>query len=108
MKNKKEWLIITTLVMAIVMTFTLMLTPISVSANARDDYEQAQAELNKIEQQLNSIKDTKQKQQQEQKKYQLQHQKCLIQQLILLKAQKNYKIYLRILSMKLKCFNYRR
>ena len=72
MKNKKEWLIITTLVMAIIMTFTLMAAPISVSANARDDYEQAQAELNKIEKQLNSIKDTKQKQQQEQKNAQKQ------------------------------------
>ncbi|MBE6895083.1 MAG: hypothetical protein E7483_05745 [Ruminococcaceae bacterium] len=39
--------------------------PVVTSANAKEDYEQAQAELEKIEKELNSIKDTKKKQQQE-------------------------------------------
>jgi len=72
MKNKKEWLTITALVVAVFMVFTIIVAPVGVSANARDDYEEAQAELNKIEAQLNSLKDAKQKQQQEQKNAQKQ------------------------------------
>ena len=71
MKNKKEWLIITALVMAIVMVVTVGM-PLSVAANAREDYESAQEELNRIEKELSAIKDTKQKQQQEQKNAQTQ------------------------------------
>ena len=72
MKNRKEWLAITSLVMAIIMTLSIAVAPISVSANARDEYESAQAELNRIESQLSTIKDTKLKQQQEQKNAQSQ------------------------------------
>ncbi len=71
MKNKREWLIITALVMAIVMVVTVGM-PLSVAANAREDYESAQEELNRIEKELSAIKDTKQKQQQEQKNAQTQ------------------------------------
>ena len=49
MKNRKEWLAITSLVMAIIMTLSIAVAPISVSANARDEYESAQAELNRID-----------------------------------------------------------
>lgn len=71
MKNKREWLIITALFMAIVMVVSVGM-PLSVAANAQEDYEAAQEELNKIESQLSSIKDTKKKQQQEQKNAQTQ------------------------------------
>ena len=47
MKNRKEWLIITSLVMAIVMVLSVGM-PLSVAANARDDYEEAQQELESI------------------------------------------------------------
>ncbi|MBQ6897083.1 MAG: peptidoglycan DD-metalloendopeptidase family protein [Oscillospiraceae bacterium] len=71
MKNRKEWLIITSLVMAIVMVLSVGM-PLSVAANARDDYEEAQQELESIEKELNAIKDTKKKQEQEQKNAQTQ------------------------------------
>ena len=67
MKNRREWLILTSLIVAVVMAFAVIAAPVEVFANARDDYEAAQAELNKIEAQLSSIKDAKLKQQQEQK-----------------------------------------
>ena len=72
MKKRREWIIITALVMAVIMVASVITMPISVSANARDDYEAAQAELNKIEAQLSNIKDAKKKQEQEQKNAQTQ------------------------------------
>ena len=72
MKNKREWLILTSLIVAVVMVFAVIAAPVEAFANAREDYEAAQAELNKIEAQLSSIKDTKLKQQQEQKNAQTQ------------------------------------
>ena len=72
MKKRREWLAISALSLAIMVALTVVFTPVSVYANARDDYEQAQKELNAIEAQLNTIKDTKLKQQQEQKNAQTQ------------------------------------
>ena len=71
-KNRKEWLAITSLVMAIVMVVSIGFTPVNVYANARDDYEAAQEELEKMEANLQAIKNTKQKQEQEQKNAQTQ------------------------------------
>ena len=57
MKNKREWLILTSLIVAVVMVFAVIAAPVEAFANAREDYEAAQAELNKIEAQLSSMKD---------------------------------------------------
>lgn len=62
MDKKLTRIIAAVLVMLMVAT---ALVPVFASANAKEDYEAAQAELNRIEKELNSIKDTKKKQQQE-------------------------------------------
>lgn len=62
MEKKLTKIIATVLVVLMVATAVI---PVIISANAREDYEQAQAELEKIEKELNSIKDTKKKQEQE-------------------------------------------
>ena len=64
-----------TRIMAAVLVALMLITavvPVMSFANAQDDYEAAQAELNKIEKELNSIKDTKKKQQQEKQNTQKQ------------------------------------
>ena len=58
MDKKLTRIIAAVLVMLMVAT---ALVPVFASANAKEDYEAAQAELNRIEKELNSIKDTKKK-----------------------------------------------
>ncbi|MBR2029084.1 MAG: peptidoglycan DD-metalloendopeptidase family protein [Oscillospiraceae bacterium] len=57
-----------TRILAVVLVMLMMATaavPSFVSADAREDYEAAQAELDRIEKELGNIKDTKKKQQEE-------------------------------------------
>ena len=61
--NKKITRIVAAVLVALMLVTALV--PVLSYANAKEDYEAAQAELNKIEKELNSIKDTKKKQQQE-------------------------------------------
>ena len=64
MKKRKSFITMAAVVLAFVMTFA-MAAPMVVSATAQDDYNAAQAELDRIEKELNSIKSTIKKQEKE-------------------------------------------
>ena len=64
MKNKKRLTSVVAAVVAFVMIFSMAL-PLMAGATAKDDYDAAQAELNRIEKELNSIKNTIKKQEKE-------------------------------------------
>lgn len=64
MKNKKRTVTMAAVVLAFVMAFAVAM-PVVANATAQDDYNAAQAELDKIEKELNSIKSTIKKQEKE-------------------------------------------
>lgn len=64
MKNKKRTVTMIAVVLAFVMAFAVAM-PVVANATAQDDYNAAQAELDKIEKELNSIKSTIKKQEKE-------------------------------------------
>lgn len=71
MKNSKLVVRIVSIVLLLAMCLTLIL-PIFVQAAAKDDYNAAQAELDRISKELNGIKNEKKKQQEEKKSAQTQ------------------------------------
>ena len=71
MKIKRSLVTIITLVLAFSMVFAAAM-PVKVNANAQDDYNAAQAELDRIEKELSSIKNTIKKQEKEKKNAQTQ------------------------------------
>ncbi|MBP1572086.1 MAG: peptidoglycan DD-metalloendopeptidase family protein [Oscillospiraceae bacterium] len=64
MKNRKRTVTMAAVVLAFVMAFAVAM-PVVANATAQDDYNAAQAELDKIEKELNSIKSTIKKQEKE-------------------------------------------
>ena len=64
MKKRKNLVTLAAFMLVFVMAIAVV-SPIVVSATAQDDYNAAQAELDKIEKELNSIKNTVKKQQKE-------------------------------------------
>ena len=64
MKNRKRIVTISAVVLTFVMAFAVAM-PVVANATAQDDYNAAQAELDRIEKELNSIKSTIKKQEKE-------------------------------------------
>ena len=71
MKKRKKLITLAAVMLVFVMAIA-MVSPIVVNATAKDDYNAAQAELDKIEKELNSIKNTVKKQQKEKSNAQTQ------------------------------------